>query len=74
MATLQSTNPYNGEINGTYETISDDEITKKIETAHEAYLDWKETSFADRKNLCYKLAAVMREEQDALGEMQTKEM
>ena len=74
MATLQSTNPYNWELNATYETISDEEITTKIETAHQAYLSWKDTSFAERKDLCYKLAAVMRAEQAELGEMQTKEM
>ena len=74
MPTLESINPYNGESLASYETISDEAVEAKIQTAHTAYLSWKNTSFQERKDLCYKLAAVMREEQKELGEMQTHEM
>jgi len=74
MPTLTSINPYNGEILATYETISNEEVEQKIQTAHKAYLAWKETSFDERKDLCYKLAAVMREHQKSLAELQTREM
>jgi len=66
MPTLTSTNPYNGEINATYETISNEEVEQKIQTAHKAFLSWKDTSFDERKDLCYKLAAIMREQQEKL--------
>ena len=74
MPTLESINPYNGESLASYETISDEAVEAKIQKAHTAYLSWKDTSFQERKELCYKLAAVMREEQKELGEMQTHEM
>ena len=74
MPTLQSINPYNGELLASYETISNEEVEQKIGAAHQAFLSWKDTSFDERKALCYKLAAVMRAEQAELGEMQTHEM
>ncbi len=74
MPTLKSINPYNGELLASYETISNEEVEQKIQKAHEAFLSWKDTSFNERKQLCYKLAAVMRAEQVELGEMQTHEM
>ena len=74
MPTLTSINPHNGETLATYETISNQEVEQKIQTAHKAYLAWKDMSFDYRRNLCYKLAAVMRDDQAALAELQTREM
>jgi len=74
MPTLQSINPYNGEVNARYETISDEEVIAKIETAHKAFLEWKDTSFEERKELFYKLADVIDEDLEESAKMQTIEM
>ena len=74
MPTLTSINPYNGEVNATYETISDEEVIAKIETAHAAFLEWKDTSFQERKELFYKLADVIDADLENSAKMQTIEM
>lgn len=74
MATLQSINPYNGHVNAEFETLTNDEITQKIEIAQEAYLDWKDTSWERRKELFHKLADVMEEGAERYAELQTIEM
>ncbi len=74
MGTLTSINPYSGEINATFETLSDAEVIAKIEKAHEVFLEWKQTSFAERKEMFYKLAEVIEADLDQYAELQTKEM
>lgn len=74
MATLTSINPYNGETNATYETLTDDGIIAKIETAHEAFQSWKNTSFEERKKLFYRLAEVIESDLENSAKMQTLEM
>jgi succinate-semialdehyde dehydrogenase/glutarate-semialdehyde dehydrogenase len=74
MSTLTSINPYSGEINATFETLTDEQIVAKIETAHSAFLDWKNISFAERKELFYKLAEVIEADLENYAKMQTLEM
>lgn len=74
MATLTSINPYNGEVNATFETLSDAQVVEKIEISHRAFLSWKQTSFAQRKELFYKLAEVIEANLDEYAELQTREM
>jgi len=71
---LTSINPYSGEINWEFETLSDDEVIQKIEKAHLAFLSWKETSFQERRELFYKLAEVIEADLDSYAELQTREM
>ena len=59
MPSLKSINPYSGEINAVYETYSDETLREKIEIAHTAFQNWRTTSFAQRKELFYKLAEVI---------------
>jgi len=74
MKKLQSINPHNGELLAEYETFSDDVIIQKIETAHETFLKWRETSFAERQKLFHNLAEQIELNIDELAEMQTLEM
>ena len=74
MATLQSINPYNGEINAEFETLTDEQITAKIETANLAYLSWKNTSWDERKQLFHKLADVIEADHEEYAKLQTLEM
>lgn len=72
--TLKSINPYNGEINAEFETLSDEQIIWKIEKAHAAFESWKNTSFVERKELFYKLAEVIEANLDEYAKLQTQEM
>lgn len=72
--TLKSINPYTGEINAEFETLTDDQIITKIEESHNAFLNWKNTSFQQRKELFYKLAEVIEEDIENYAKMQTIEM
>lgn len=74
MAILTSQNPYTGEINGTFETLTDDQVDVKIDQAHEAYLSWKETSFEERSKLFHAMADYMDEHRDEICALTTMEM
>ena len=74
MSTLTSINPYNGEVNATFETLNDIQVVEKIEASHSVFLDWKNTSFEERKVLFYKLADVIEADLEKYAELQTREM
>lgn len=74
MATLTSQNPYSGEINGKFETMSDKQLDCVLATAHEAFLVWKQTSFAERTDLFLKLADLIDERNSQLARLETIEM
>lgn len=74
MTTLISTNPYTLEVNATFETITREELDKKIILAHEAYLSWKNVSKTEKKALFLKLAHLIEANREELATIQTKEM
>jgi succinate-semialdehyde dehydrogenase/glutarate-semialdehyde dehydrogenase len=74
MSTLTSRNPYTGEINGTIETVDNDQLTSILDTAHQAYLSWRETSREKRKQLFLKLADIMEADADENAKLPTIEM
>lgn len=74
MAKLQSINPYNGEINAEFETLSASEIDIKIDRAHEAYLQWKETPSMYKKELFLKLAQELENDIEECARLETIEM
>ena len=74
MWTIQSINPYNGELNGEFQTLTNEELDIKIQTAHDAYLEWKQTSWEHRRELFHKLADVIDADAEKYAELQTREM
>jgi len=74
MATLTSQNPYTGEINGTVETYTNEQLDEIIDQAHTTYLSWKETSFDERKELFLKMADYMDENREDIAALTTMEM
>ena len=74
MTVIQSINPYSGELNAEFELFTDEIIDKKISKANSAYLEWKNTSFYERKKLFYKLADVLEENIEEYAKLQTIEM
>jgi len=74
MATFDSINPYTLEKNWTFTRHTNDELDTIIQTAHEAYLDWKTTSFSHRQQLFLKMADIMDEKNAELAKLETMEM
>ena len=70
-----STNPFDGKVLKRFDEISDDQLEKHIATAHSCYKDaWRDTSFAERKAVVSRAAALMRERSQQLAELITLEM
>ncbi|WP_375561611.1 NAD-dependent succinate-semialdehyde dehydrogenase [Bernardetia sp. OM2101] len=72
--TVQTINPTTNEILKTYTLLSETEITDKIQQAEEAFQDWKKTSFAERSEVFRKLGLLLKEKEQELATLMTKEM
>ena len=71
----QSTNPYDGKVVKSFDEINDAQLESKLQAASHCFEnDWRHKSFADRKAVLSKAAALMRERAQALAELITLEM
>ena len=71
----QSTNPFDGKVVKAFDEINDAQLESKLEAASHCFEnDWRHRSFADRKAVLAKAAALMRERSQALAELITLEM
>ena len=71
----QSTNPYNGVIVKSFDEIDDSQLEAKIEAAQHCFDKfWRHTSFAERKAVLSRAAAILRERTQAFAELITLEM
>jgi succinate-semialdehyde dehydrogenase/glutarate-semialdehyde dehydrogenase len=71
---IKSVNPYTLETLKTFDEITDSQLEKAIDNAHDAYLDWKKTSYEERAKLLNKIASTFRLKKKELSEMITNEM
>ena len=71
---LVTLNPATGETIETYAEMPASEVQQIIGQAHEAYLTWRETSFAERSERLRMLAGLLREDRDRLATIITREM
>ena len=74
MVTITSRNPYTGEINATFETISDVQLDTIIDKATTAYHSRKQTSWSERQSLFLKLADILERDIDHHAKLETIEM
>ena len=71
----QSTNPYTGKVEKTFDDISPAQLEEKLQRADHCFkTDWRERSFAARTVILKSAAALMRERAQALAELITLEM
>ena len=71
----QSTNPYDGKVFKSFDDITDAQLEDKLKTASQCYeATWRNMSFAERKAVLSKAAALMRERMQPLAELITLEM
>ncbi|WP_324747604.1 NAD-dependent succinate-semialdehyde dehydrogenase [Pseudomonas veronii] len=69
-----TTNPYTNETLQTFPDATDADVTEAIGKAHEAFLAWKDTSFADRARILQNAADLLRQNSDAFAKVLTLEM
>ena len=74
MSKLQSINPFTEELNAEFETLNETQINEKIEIAHRAYLDWKNTPNSTKKELFLNLASELEKDIDECARLETIEM
>ncbi|PZU82455.1 MAG: succinate-semialdehyde dehydrogenase [Shinella sp.] len=67
-------NPYTGETIKTFPDATDAEVRDAIAGAHNAFLSWKDASFADRGRILQKAADLLRKNSDAYAKLLTLEM
>jgi succinate-semialdehyde dehydrogenase / glutarate-semialdehyde dehydrogenase len=70
----QTTNPYTGKVSATFPDATDAEVLQAIENAHNAFLSWRETSFAERAKVMQNAADILRAEIDPYATLLTTEM
>ena len=71
----QSTNPYTGKVEKTFDDISAAQLEEKLQRADACFQsDWRERSFAARAVILKSAAALMRERAQAFAELITLEM
>jgi succinate-semialdehyde dehydrogenase / glutarate-semialdehyde dehydrogenase len=71
---LKSINPASGELLNTYEEMSVALLTDKIRKTHEAYLNWRNSTFPERTVLMKKAAVILRAKSSEYGRLMAQEM
>lgn len=67
-------NPYSGETLATFPDATDAEVQQALDSAHEAFLKWRKTSFAERAAILQKAADLLRADADSYARYLTTEM
>ncbi|MCA9013384.1 MAG: NAD-dependent succinate-semialdehyde dehydrogenase [Planctomycetaceae bacterium] len=71
---ILSVNPTTGETLKSYTALTKAQIDSAIETAHDAYIQWKETTFEARQQILLKFARALRSRTDEFAKLITLEM
>ena len=72
--TIQTVNPATGQPGKSYDEISLNDALAAAEAAHEAFLKWRRTSFAERSTIIHKAADILRARKDEFAQLMTEEM
>lgn len=67
-------NPFTGETLATFKDATDAEVRAALAAAHQAFLGWRQTSFAERGRILQKAADLLRANSDAYARLLTLEM
>ena len=67
-------NPATGETIKTYREMQPAEVAAALEASHQAFLEWRRTSFAERATLMKKAARILRENQHEFAVLMANEM
>ena len=72
--TISVVNPATGDTIQTYEEMTPAEVGQVITQAHETFLDWKQTTFAERAPLMQRAAHILRENAKTYAVLMAQEM
>ena len=72
--TIKTINPYTNEVVESFAELSAKEVDQKIEKAHHAYLEWRQTDMKTRSALLKKVASIMLKRKTELAKLITLEM
>ncbi|SFS45164.1 succinate-semialdehyde dehydrogenase / glutarate-semialdehyde dehydrogenase [Sulfitobacter marinus] len=73
MSKITTINPATEEEIQSYDMMSEDEATARLEACHDAFLEWRELSHDERAPYLTKIAAKLRDNADELAALMTKE-
>ncbi len=71
---MRSVNPATNELLKTYKPLTKEDTVSAIESADEAFQNWRKTDFATRGKAILKFASLLRERTESLAKMITLEM
>ena len=72
--TIDAINPATGETISTYDEMSPSDVSAIIESAHDAFLDWRGTDFGDRAKLMGRAAELLRARSKEYADLMAREM
>jgi succinate-semialdehyde dehydrogenase/glutarate-semialdehyde dehydrogenase len=71
---FESVNPATGEAFATYEPHDHTEVDRRLDRALEAFMSWRDRSFADRAAVLHQVAQQLDDNRDTHAELMTREM
>ena len=71
---IASINPATGETLRTFEPLPDAQLDEKLESAAQAFHEYRRTSFAERARMMTRAAEILENEKNQLGRLMTLEM
>ncbi len=71
---VNSTNPFNGAVIGSYETHTPDEVTEIIKASHQAWANWRTLPFMQKAEFLNNTARILRERKSDLAMLMALEM
>lgn len=71
---LRTINPATGELVKSFSEMTKKEVDEIIDNSHEAFLSWREVSFAERSKLMMNASNVLKEQKEEYGKILTLEM
>ncbi|MDQ2094997.1 NAD-dependent succinate-semialdehyde dehydrogenase [Rhodalgimonas zhirmunskyi] len=74
MSRIETFNPATAEKLTSYDTMSESEAFAKIDACHAAFLDWRKKTHEERAPYLKAIAEKLREHQDELADLMTREM
>jgi len=71
---IQTINPTTGEVLETFEPYSQRQVNEALDQAHQAFLQWRATSFAERAKHLHSVASNLRDHKTELARLAVLEM
>lgn len=74
MSNIKTINPATGEVLKEYPEMTSEQLNNIVDKAHNSFKEWRKKSFAERAEVLFNVARLMRERKEELGKLCTIEM